>query len=321
VTILFSGVLILSASHAAEGQTTTRPFSDLGRYLEPGDTVFVVERERGETRGTLERLSPTALVLRVDGTAREFGASDVGWVERIPDPLWDGALWGGVFGYVSTMGLGGLLCASFPGTELSDCAAFLTSSAGQRLAAKYAGIYAAIGLLSDVTKRERWLVYGTRPAPARTGLRTQGPVSALDDLWSRVRPGDTVYMRDRSGRSLKGVFSRASRSSLTMVIDHQPRDIPADQIQQIWRRTSRYRQGMVVGPLVGAIYGAASPARYASRGETAVAGALLGWALGTTIGVVLPRRTTVYGVEVPPAVNVVPRLAPGRSGVTLSLEF
>jgi hypothetical protein len=78
---------------------------------------------------------------------------------------------------------------------------------------------------------------------------------------------------------------------------------------------------MVVGPLAGAVYGLANPAQYSSRGESAIAGAALGWALGTAIGAALPRRTTIYGTETPPAVGLMPVLAPGRTGVMLSILF
>jgi hypothetical protein len=237
--ILFSAVLSLGTWRSAEAQTATRPFSDLGRYLKPGDTVFVVERARGETRGTLERLSPTSLVLRVDGTTeRYFGVEEVGWVERSPDPVWDGALWSGVFGYASTLGLWEFLCASYPDNTAAECAGSLTMAAPHRVAAKFAGIYAGLRLLIDMSRRERWLVYGTRPGPARSQFRTPRPIASLDELWSRVRPGDAVYVRESSGREIRGTFSRASASSLTIVVDQQPRDIPADRVQRISRRTS-----------------------------------------------------------------------------------
>lgn len=314
VKIVLSVVLCLGVWQLSDAQTITRrPFSDLGRYLKQGDTVFVVTRAQGETRGTLERLSPTSVVLRVDGTEQEFSVDMVGWLERVPDPIWDGLLLGGIL-YSASFAMGAAWCSEGTG-DWFECV--ITDGEFQL----FAGTLAMIPLIVDAIKRERWLVYGTRPRPARTQFRIPRPVASLDELWSRVRPGDTVYVRETGGREIKGEFSRASGMSLIVNVNGQPQDIPADRVQKVWRRTSQVRRGMLLGLVVGGTYGAVNPSEYSSRGDSAGGGAVLGLVLGYTIGLALPGRTMVYGTQTPPAVSVIPVLAPSRSGVVLSLRF
>jgi hypothetical protein len=78
---------------------------------------------------------------------------------------------------------------------------------------------------------------------------------------------------------------------------------------------------MIVGSVVGAAYGGVNPARYSTRREAAVAGAALGWALGTITGSLVPRRTRVYGADGAPTVGITPVLAQSQSGVMLSVRW
>ena len=89
---LLAQALTLGVPRPAAAQVANRPFADLGRYLHPGDTVIVISRENGEVRGGLVRLSPTSLVVAVDGQNRELLSTEIGSIDRRGDPLWGGAL-------------------------------------------------------------------------------------------------------------------------------------------------------------------------------------------------------------------------------------
>ena len=77
----------------ANGQPT---LAGGGEIIRPGNTISVTSRDSEEARGRLIRISPASLVLDVKGRQREFFVEDIGWVERTGDPLWNGAIIGGL---------------------------------------------------------------------------------------------------------------------------------------------------------------------------------------------------------------------------------
>lgn len=300
--VLLTLIFVLGTGGQARAQTAPGAFSDLGRYLKPGDTVRVVEREQGETQGTVERVSATALALRVGGSERELTPDSVGWIQKIGDPTWDGALYGAAFG-------GGLALLYASAYDAAPSSGDLGVVA----------IFTSIFWVLDATKTDDRLVHGTRPRAANWQFRTPRPVASLDELWSRVRPGDTVYVRDSSGRELEGRFTRASRSSLTLAVNGQSRDIAAAEVETVSRRTARLWRGMLLGAAAGTAAGAAFKTEY--DGNYAGLGLLVGGALGSIIERLVPQRTTVYGTETQTAISVRPSLGSGRRGVAVSMSF
>ena len=117
-----------------------------------------------------------------------------------------------------------------------------------------AGIGAAIGAGIDALHKGRKHVYGTRPGSAPV---SQAPLDSLGTLWSRVRPGDSIYVRETSGEDFVGTFSRASESSLTMAVNGQSREIPAVSVQHVVRRRggNHVRRGLLIGASIGALLG------------------------------------------------------------------
>jgi hypothetical protein len=309
VRILSSVILILVTWGSVEAQTAPGAFAELGQRVKPGDTIFVTGRDSAETRGRLVRLSPTSLVMAIGGQEREIPSTEIGWIERRGDAVWDGALLGAFALGLSFAGGAGASCSP-------DCAKVVPTAALYGAAAG-----AVLGAGIDSLHPGRTVVYGTRPSVARSQLRERPPVTSLGDLFSRVRRGDTVYVRETSGQEIQGHFSRSSVSSLTIVVDGQLRDIPSDGVQQIRRRTSQFGRGLLVGPAIGAVIGALSPAQYQTRTASAVSGAFVGALVGGVVGGLLPHRSVVYQPGAQPAVIVMPVLAPGRSGVGLSVRF
>ena len=311
--------VVLGIPAPGMAQTVSRPFDEVGRYLEPGDRIYVVGREAGELGGTLERLSASSLVIRVDGKERALAANEVGSLERFPDPIWNETLRAALTGYAVGIGSNYILCRSFGGE--GACRGVMTSGYTQRSAVTMAGLFAGIGLLADVSHRERSLVYGTKPGDARRQLRTPAPVGSLGDLWSRVRPGDTVYLRRRDGEDIRGTFFRASASEITLLIDAQLREIPSADVQEVRRRTGQLGRAMFLGTAAGAAMGVLHSSDGGSRGRSAMTGVVLGWLAGATVGPHLPGRTLVYGEARGSSTRLEPLVAHGGGGLAVSMRF
>ena len=79
----------------------------------------------------------------------------------------------------------------------------------------------------------------------------QAPVSALSDLWMRVRSGDRVFVTDAGGVETAGIFGKVSDSALTLVVDGQPRDIPSTSVREIARAGDSLKNGFFIGAAIG----------------------------------------------------------------------
>lgn len=310
-SLLVTLVLMLGISRPGAAQTVSRPFADLGRYLDPGDTVFVTGRETGETRGRLVRVSPNAVVVIVEGQEREFPSTEIGWIEKRGDSVWNGVLIGAFVLGLPFAGGAGASCSP-------NCGAAVTGAA-----LGGAAIGAGVGALIDSLHQGRTQLYGTRPESAHSFHR-QGPVETVPELWSRLRPGDTVSVRETKGEEVVGTFARTSESSITVVVEGRPREIPANAVRRVQRRGSQLGRGLLLGPPIGAaIFVSSALAGGASPGEvvfSAAGGALGGLVWGAIVGRLLPQRRVVF-TGTAPAVRVTPVLAPGRSGAMLSVQF
>lgn len=311
--------LVVAATLPAAAQTSHHAFSDLGRYLETGDSLHVVTKAEGQVSGELEELTPALIRLRQnDGRTREIVAGDIGWIDRVPDPWWDGALGGAVAGYAFTFGVAALYCAGGDG-GCSDRT--FTDPGMHRTALKVAGLWGAMFALADLSRRDRWLVYGVRPGAARDQLRERPRAASLEDLWSTVRPDDSIAVQRADGETVTGRFQSASAASVRLVNASRNIEIPASQVRRVSRRTSRMREGMVIGPAVGAAIGGLRPPQGFRRGEGVVTGILGGWAFGTAIGMVLPRRATVFDARPGPAVAFNPELMRNGFGFATAVRF
>ena len=160
--------------------------------------------------------------------------------------------------------------------------------------------------------------------PSRAAVDSQAPVASLSTLSPRIRPGDRLSVRVTSGEEIEGTFSSVSASSLTMVVDGQSREIPATDVQQVWRRgANRVRKGMLVGFVTGAAV--TSLIFVAGFGPEAilpsvVVGGGTGLMWGALIGAFVHERPLVYRAAAP-TVRVIPMLTPDRIGVMASVHF
>jgi hypothetical protein len=290
-------------SAAAQGK---RPFSDLGRYLHEGDTVFVVERTEGASQGIVLSVTPTELVISASGQERRLTPDSVAWIESTPDPIWDGAALGAVLG-VSV----GLPYMAFGCVECGLL--FIAGGAG-----------AGAGV--DFSLDDRYVVYGKPPGTYL--MRRPVPVSSLGDLWSRVRPGQSIKVHDAHYGERRGTFVRASLDALTLAVDSRELVIPAEQVRLVERRSYAPGYPLWIGLGLGAVVGAVkepsniySPhARREEIGRCVALGGLVGF---VTSSLAL-RYTAVYRPPTSAAPEVALRPLVGgvrRRGVALVVRF
>lgn len=309
--ILVAILSTATVATAASAQTSDRPFADLARYLKPDDTVYVVGHTSGETRGTHATVSGQQLTVTTAAGQRPTSATEIAWVEKRGDAVWNGALIGA--------GSFGILVAAAAGSSCSpDCETVIPAAAGVG-----AGIGAGMGALIDWLHPGRTLLYGTRPSSVHA-LRAEAPVERVGLLWSRVRPGDTVSVRRRSGESLTGTFVRATDSTLLIESDGQPVQVDGLDIVSVTRRGSQLGRGVAIGPaVVAALTVTGAISNGASAGETAFAagvGAAGGLAWGALIGRIVPRRIPAF-VHPAPIVRAEPILGSGQRGIRIALSY
>lgn len=119
-------------------------------------------------------------------------------------------------------------------------------------------------------------------APARTAA--QEPVKAFDQLSTRLKVGDTVWVTDASGREVKGKIKALSTTSLTLS-GGERRTFQGSDVRTILERPhDSLKFGTLLGLAIGAGIGAAlSAGAEGDAGEVALAIAMLG-GIGAGIG-------------------------------------
>jgi hypothetical protein len=181
----------------------------------------------------------------------------------------------------------------------------------------------------------------------------QEPVKSFDQLNTRLKPGDTVWVTDAQGRELKGHVVELTPSSL--VLDGRPpRSFGAGDVRAVKERAgSSIGKGALWGTLAGAGYGLVlalvNPREYAGYCSpedppdcfpppgtrppvdwwSVPAAAGLGAGLGAMVGALLPGTTReVYvagggadrsGSDV--RMSIAPVVTPRAMGVTVSFAF
>jgi hypothetical protein len=287
---------------------------ELSGKVEAGDTIFITDRNGVQTTGRLLHLAPEGLTLLVGGQERLIPSGGVGRIEK-RDSLRNGMLIGGTV----SAGLIGMVMGA---TCSSDCGGVILP-----VTAFYGAIGAGIGALIDSAGHN----YSTVDGPSLgspNARRTPAPVASLDDLWLRVRDGDAIEVATSTGQKVRGRFVQASRTSVTITVGGNLREIRSGDIRVVKRKGNRYRSGALWG---GAIIGMGHAlASVGCDGGSAVCGnpALVGAAFagpgalwGTIIGAVIPKHTLVYGPDASTGVRVAPMLQVGRLGVSLSASF
>ena len=141
------------------------------------------------------------------------------------------------------------------------------------------------------------------PAPAAA----QAPVTSFDQLNTRLKPGDTVWVTDAQGREVKGRIESLGPDALTLKGGHG-RTFAAGDVRFI---TERGRDSLKNGAIIGAVPGVVMGLAMAGLDENNSAGdfvaiAVMFGGLGAAIGVGFDALV--------PGEKVVSYRAPGSAG-------
>jgi hypothetical protein len=158
----------------------------------------------------------------------------------------------------------------------------------------------------------------------------QEPVKTFDQLGTRLKIGDTVWVTDVAGGEHKGKLANVSASALTLRSDGAPRDFAAENVRAIrWRQPDSVLNGTLIGLAAGAAGGAIFTAAI-TENEPGVAwrAALVYGGFGAGIGALIDglrpgKKVLVYGT--PPAssarLSVVPVVTARAKGAVLLVSF
>jgi hypothetical protein len=151
--------------------------------------------------------------------------------------------------------------------------------------------------------------------PAETA-RAQEPANRFDELATRLKPGDTIWVTDAQGRELKGRMLELTSSQLVFQRGHL-QTLEADAIRLIRKRGRRpVLRAAGIGAIIGTLAAIPSALReegdcewsldpmtsYCAGDEFLMAGALIGGGIGAGIGAMIPgKRRVVYRAPGAPA--------------------
>ena len=174
----------------------------------------------------------------------------------------------------------------------------------------------------------------TFPPPAAA----QEPVRSFDQLNTRLKPGDTVWVTDAQGREVKGKIRELGPSALTLD-GTGTGTIAADAVRLITARHGRpIGKGALWGLAAGAVFGAV--AAVAGDGCESDCGSDAGWMLvgaglfgaigagaGAVVGALIPGKSLVVfrapgaAGQAQARVSVAPVITPRVKGVAVSFAF
>jgi len=161
----------------------------------------------------------------------------------------------------------------------------------------------------------------------------QEPVKSFDQLSTRLKVGDTVWVTDAQGREIKGKIREFGPSALTL--DHGgPETIQAEAVRLITERKGRHAGkgalcGLGAGVAFGFVWGAASGSEDCPGASCALLGAGIfggiGAAAGAAIGAAFPgKEMVVYrapGASGSARLSLAPVITPRTKGVLVAFSF
>mgnify|MGYP001055407218 CR=1 FL=1 len=157
-------------------------------------------------------------------------------------------------------------------------------------------------------------------------------------LYTRLVPGDTVWVTDAKGREVKGRIGSITYESVALEGD-SPRTFDAGEVRRIRRRDPDrgISTGAAIGAAVGLGVGIAACAAYPeddpARGDACLMAVALTWmpglGAGALVGAVFPgRKREVYRAPGPggqpaasPRVSIAPVFSPRAKGVAVAFSF
>ena len=159
----------------------------------------------------------------------------------------------------------------------------------------------------------------------------QEPVTSFDQLNTRLKVGDTVWVTDAQGREIKGQIRELGPSALTLD-SADTTTLDADAVRLVALRKG---QPIRTGALYGLIGGAAAGVILGALGfpvcdscpewSNAQYALVMGLGLGTVIGSARPAKELVVyrapGVSGSARLSLTPVLTLGTKGVAVSFSF
>jgi hypothetical protein len=162
----------------------------------------------------------------------------------------------------------------------------------------------------------------------------QEPVKSFDQLNTRLRPGDTVWITDAQGREVKGKIVDLAPGAVTLKADASRTYGPADVNLIHERRPDSLKNGALIGLGVGGgltlglcLAGSESE----DAGWCALAAGIYGGAgaaIGVGIDALIPGRKIVAyrapgssGAARQARLSIAPVISPRAQGVALSFTF
>ena len=164
----------------------------------------------------------------------------------------------------------------------------------------------------------------------------QEPAKSFDQLDTRLKPGDTIWVTDTEGREIKGKIQVLSPASLQVKSGGATQDLPPARVATITiQPKDPLRNGVLWGALLGFVGGAASClVNEECTGDEAAAGvtaglALMGAAAGAGIGAgvdaaVKGPKLVVYrapGASGTARLSIAPVVTARAKGVAVSFAF
>ena len=312
---VLNGAVRLLAGPREEAQpATAQTVGGLSEKVEVGETIFVTDRNGVQAGGRLLRLSPEALTLLIRGREQVMPLNRIGRVER-RDSLWNGMLVGAVPSALLGMAAAGASCSPSCGRDVP------------LVALGVGAVGAGIGALIDFSIHGYSIIDGQSLA-SPNARRVTAPVASVDDLWLRVRQGDTIAVATIGGQKVTGKFVQVAQTSVTLNVNGDDRVIPSSEIRLITRAGNRYRSGALLGGTIvgalGLIASASCSGGSSSCGNPLFVGMFMGSAgslWGAAIGAAIPKYPVVYTSNGSSGVRVMPLMHSGRVGVAFSARF
>jgi len=164
----------------------------------------------------------------------------------------------------------------------------------------------------------------------------QEPVKSFDQLNTRLKVGDTIYVTDAQGHEVKGKIRDLSAISLLLDAGGMPQDFQAARVAAIQLQPKdSLRNGVLWGALAGFVGGALSCAASPDcAGDEAAAGmavglAIVGAAAGAGIGAgvdaaIKGPRLVIYrgaGTQSAARFSLAPLITPRHKGVAVAFAF
>ena len=162
----------------------------------------------------------------------------------------------------------------------------------------------------------------------------QEPVRSFDQLKTRLKVGDTIYVTDVQGREVRGRVRELGPSALTLD-SGGPTTMHGDAVRVIEKRSSSpVKRGALWGLAAGAGLGVtwlAIAAQDPGDGSAGIAVAILGGCagigagLGAAIGAAVPeKRVVIYravGASGSARFSLTPVITPRTKGVAVAFTF